>query len=134
MSQLTVDQVIAAYLKFRTRKKIIEDKAAEEVRDIKLNLVKLEAWLQAKADEDGVKSFKTDSGTAFVSTSDLASVGDWDAILKFIQDNDAWDMLERRVSKAAVRSYIDRDGVVPAGVNFGSKVSINVRRPTKKAG
>lgn len=130
----TVGQVIETYIKLRTRKEELEASVKENVREIKTKLIKLEAWLQAKADEDGVTSFKSDYGTAFLTTTDLASVGDWDAVLKFIRDNDAWDILERRVSKNAVRGYIDANGSVPDGVNFGSRVTINVRRPTKKAG
>jgi len=129
----TVGQVIETYIKLRSLKEQIDNKAKEETKEIKLKLIKLESWLQAKADEDGVKSFATDYGTAFLTTTDIAGVADWDAVLQFIKDNDAWDMLERRVSKAAVRGYIDANGAVPSGVNFGSRVTLNVRRPTKKA-
>ena len=52
--------------------------------------------------------------------------------LKFIKDNDAFDMLEKRVSKTAVRAYIDMHNTVPAGVNFGTKLGVNVRKPTTK--
>ena len=96
-------------------------------------MAKLEAWIQAKSDETGVKSFKTDAGTAFLTTSDFASVGDWDAVLEFVQKHSAYDMLTKGVSKTAVREYIDLNGAVPAGVNFGTKMGVSVRRPTKKA-
>jgi len=64
---------------------------------------------------------------------DTATVADWDAVLDFIRENEAYDMLERRVNKTAVRGYIDANSKVPSGVNFGSRLSINVRRPAKKA-
>jgi len=133
MSELTVDAVIDTYIKLRTQKEIAEREVKEQVEGIKLKMAKLEAWIQAKSDETGVKSFKTDAGTAFMSTSDFASVGDWDAVMDFIKTNEAWDMLNKAVNKKAVREYLDLNGAIPNGVNFGTKVSVSVRRPAKKA-
>ncbi len=132
-NELTIEQVIATYIKFREEKEALEATVKDAIGIIKIKLTHLEAWLQAKAAADGVTSFKTTAGTAFLTTSDYASVADWDAVLKFIKDNDAWDMLEKRVSKNAVRGYIDANKAVPSGVNFGSRVSISVRRPAKTA-
>ena len=132
-TELTVDRVIDTYITLRGQKEALEHDAKERVADIKEKMAKLEAWIQAKSDETGVKSFKTDAGTAFLTTSDFASVGDWDAVLEFVQKHSAYDMLTKGVSKTAVREYIDLNGAVPAGVNFGTKMGVSVRRPTKKA-
>jgi hypothetical protein len=53
-------------------------------------------------------------------------------VLNFIRDNDAYDMLEKRVSKMAVRGYIEANKSVPAGVNYGTKLDINIRKPVLK--
>ena len=128
----TVDQVIGAYMKLRHKKEAIEADAKANMKGLKEQMVKLEAWLKQKADEDGVTSFKTDSGTAFLTTTDFAAVGDWDAVLSFIRENEAYDMLEKRVSKMAVRGYIEANKSVPAGVNYGTKLDINIRKPALK--
>jgi hypothetical protein len=130
---LTVDAVIDTYIKLRSQKEVIEANVKEQVAGIKEKMLKLEAWIQAKSDETGVKSFKTDHGTAFMSTSDFASVGNWDAVLEFIQKNEAYDLLNKAVNKKAVREYLDANGAVPPGVNFGTKIGVSVRRPAKKA-
>lgn len=131
--ELTVDKVIEAYITLRSQKEAINADVKDRLADLGEKMAKLEMWLQAKADETGVKSFKTDHGTAFLTTSDFASVADWDAVLEFVQQNAAFDMLTKGVSKTAVREYIDINNAVPPGVNFGTKVGISVRRPTKKA-
>ena len=131
--ELTVDKVIDTYLTLRKKKELIEADTKDQVAAIKEKMAKLEGWIQAKSDETGVKSFKTDAGTAFLTTSDFASVGDWDAVLAFVQEHDAYDMLTKGVSKKAVREYIDLNGSVPAGVNFGTKMNVAVRSPAKKA-
>jgi hypothetical protein len=129
---LNVNQVIDTYLKLRSKKSAIQAEVKEKVDSINAKMDKLEAWLKEKADQDGVTSFKTDHGTAFLTTVDFASVADWDAVLQFAKENEAYDLFEKRISKTAVRGYIDLNKSVPAGVNYGTKLEVNVRKPTKK--
>ena len=124
----TVEQVVATYLKLRRKKEEIEAETKDRVADIKAKMTKLESWLMQKADEDGVTSFKTPAGTAFVTSTDFANVADWDAVLTFIKENDAFDMLEKRVSKTAVRAHMDETGDVPPGITYGSKLGVNIRK------
>jgi hypothetical protein len=126
----TVEQVVETYLKLRRKKEAIEDETKDKVAELKAKMTKLESWLMQKADEDGVTSFKTPAGTAFVTTTDYANVADWDAVLTFIKENDAFDMLEKRVSKTAVRAHMDETGDVPPGITYGSKIGVNVRKAT----
>jgi len=131
--ELTVDAVVATYITLRGQKEAIEQQVKDDLSSIKEKMGKLEAWIMAKSDETGVKSFKTDAGTAFMSTADWAKVGSWDEVLAFVQTNEAWDMLTHGVNKKSVREYIDANGSIPSGVNFGTKITVNVRRPTKTA-
>ena len=128
----TVDQVIEAYLKYRNKKEALEAQIKEQVKELKDKMAKLEAWMKTKADAEGVTSFKTAHGTAFVTTNHYANVADWDAVLAFVKENDAYDMLEKRVSKNAVRGYIDQQKAVPSGVNYGTRIDVNVRKPVAK--
>ncbi|MEI2419604.1 hypothetical protein V6O07_04975, partial [Arthrospira platensis SPKY2] len=64
---VTVDGVVKAYMKLRSQKEAIEAEVKDKVSEIKEKMLKLEAWLKAKADADGVTSFKTDHGTAFLT-------------------------------------------------------------------
>ncbi len=127
-----MEDVVGAYLKLRNKKEAIEGAVKEEVKAIKEKMVKLEAYIKKEADRQGVTSFKTGHGTAFVTTTDFAQVADWDSVLSFIKKNEAWDMLEKRVSKNAVRGYIDEHKEVPSGVNYGTRIDINVRKPVAK--
>lgn len=126
---VNVDDVIATYMKLRDQKAAIEGEVKEKVAAIKTKMEKLESWIKEKADAEGVTSFKTKHGTAFLTTTDYANVADWDAVLTFIQENGAYDMLEKRVSKTAVRGYIDQQKAVPPGINYGTKLEVNVRKP-----
>lgn len=128
-----VDDVISTYLKLRTHMEVIDSEAEQKKNDIKVKLMKLEAWIKEQADLQGVTSFKTKHGTAFLTTTDFANVADWDSVLDFIKNNEAYDMLEKRVSKTAVRGYIEKNKAVPPGVNYGTKLGVNVRKPAAGA-
>ncbi len=130
---VTVDSAIGAYMTLRRKKEAVEAEVKERISEIKAKMDKLEAWIKQQADAQGVTSFKTPHGTAFLTTTDFANVADWDAVLTYIRDNDAYDMLEKRISKIAVRGYIEQNKSVPPGVNYGTKLEVNIRKPTTKA-
>lgn len=130
---VNVDDVVATYMKLRSQKESIEAEVKDRVSVLKAKMEKLEAWIKEQADVQGVTSFKTKHGTAFLTTTDYANVADWDAILDFIRTQEAFDMLEKRISKLAVRGYIEANKVVPPGVNYGTKIGVNIRKPTAKA-
>jgi hypothetical protein len=129
---MKVDDVIAAYMKLRDKKESMEAAVKEQTKTLKEQMEKLEAWIKDQADVQGVTSFKTKHGTAFLTTTDYANVADWDAVLNFVRENEAFDMLEKRVSKIAVRGYIESNKAVPAGVNYGTKLEINIRKPVAR--
>lgn len=132
MSDITIDKAIEAVIKLRNKKAAVEAEVKDRLSEIKAKIDKLEAYLKVRADEMGVTSFKTDAGTAFLTTSDYANVADWSAILEFIKENSAYDLLEKRVNKSAVRVYMDQLNTVPPGINYGTMISVNVRKPTAK--
>jgi Cft2 family RNA processing exonuclease len=130
--QPTVGEVIKTYMALRDKKAELESEVKEQVAEIKEKMIKLESYLKTKMDENGLTSFKSDFGTAFLTTTDYANVADWDEVVQFIKDNEAYDLFEKRVSKNAVRGYIDQNNAVPPGINYGTKLSVNIRRPSAK--
>jgi hypothetical protein len=129
---VTVDEVVSAYIKLRAKKDAMEAETKAEVKKIVEKMDKFEGWLKQQADAQGVTSFKTKHGTAFLKTTDYANVENWDAALAFVLDNKAFDLLNKAVSKVAVRGYIEANKAVPPGVNYGTKIEVEVRKPTTR--
>jgi hypothetical protein len=124
-----IDDVISMYLKLRNKKEQLEAQVKDDIKAIKTKMDKIEAFIKRKADTDGVTNYKVNGvGTAFLQTTDYANVSSWDDTLKFIKENDAYEMLERRVAKKAVREYIEENKTVPPGITYGTRVSVNIRR------
>lgn len=121
----TIDDAIYAYMQLRANKEALETK----IKSIKSNMLKLEAFLQEKLDGDGLTSLKSAHGTVFITEVDFASVKNWDAVLQFVRESGAYDLLGRHVSKTAVRSYIEATQETPPGVYYGTRKNLNVRKP-----
>lgn len=97
---------------------------------IKEKMIALENWFTVKSQEDGLTSIKTDAGTAYWSTHHSATVASREDLFKFCMENDAWDLVESRASKTAVKSYIEAAGEPP--VNFSSVSVFNFRKTNKE--
>ncbi len=132
MGNINIGEVIRTYIKLRNQKEAIEDEVKERVAAINIRLSKLEAFLKMQMDAQGLTNFKSEHGTAFISSTDYANVVDWDATLSFIRENEAYDMLEKSIRKLAVREYIKSNKAVPPGVNYGTVLKVSIRKPSAK--
>ena len=131
---MNVDDLTAKYIELRDRKAKIK----KEAEDAEAALSVLQDAIGDKIREimhaNGVTSVKTAHGTAYIAYRESATVADWDVLLGFIKKSEAWDLLERRVSKSAVKDRMeeDRNGNYhqepPPGVNFVRIEGVNVRR------
>jgi hypothetical protein len=120
-------------MKLREQKAVIEADAKDRVSSIKAKMEKLEAYLKTQMDAQGLTSFKSPHGTAFLTTVDYANVENWDEVLTFIREYGAYDLLNKAVSKVAVRSHIEQTKQVPPGVTYGTKLEVNIRKPGAKS-
>lgn len=119
-----MEKLVAGILERKARLAEIEAEYKSRVAPVKEEIEKLEAALAKLMTDAGIKSAKTRYGTAYFSDVSSVKVVDWIAVLDFIVQNGAWDLLERRINKTALKdSGVDVPGVA---VEFTRKV--NVRR------
>ncbi len=128
----SVEKLIAKHLELRNAKAMLEKETKEKVSKLEEGMSLIETALKAEANRLGVTSFKTTSGTAFLTTVDRASVADWDMVLEYITTNNKYDLLNRAVNKTAVKEFVETNKIAPPGVNYTSSVGINIRKPTAK--
>lgn len=131
MSDVSIDKVIAAYLKLRNELETTRKQYQDYEREHKEKMERLSMWLRDRADELGVESFKTEAGTAYKSIKTYARVSNWDQILEFIKSTDNWQMLEKRIAKRATIEVINELDIDPSdiGVEYGADVDFLVRKP-----
>jgi hypothetical protein len=131
---MNLDQFTAKYVELRDRRKILKKEYEAADGELKLMMEKIEAKLREMLDAQNMTSAKTAHGTVFKTHKEYATVADWDAILAFVKENDAYDMFEKRISKTAVRDRMQQDDkgnylyAPPPGVNFSRIETVQIRR------
>jgi len=76
MTAPTKDVVIGKYVELRDEVKAISERHAAELAPYTEQMDKIEAWLLANLNQDGVDSYKTSAGTAYKTVSMSARMED----------------------------------------------------------
>jgi hypothetical protein len=128
-TELRDDELVKLYIALRDRRaKRAADFKLEDTPD-ELKMDKIEALLLGRMQASGAESVRTKFGTAYRTTKSYASVADWDAFRRFVQENDAWELLTRGANKTAVEQYKAANEDLPPGVNMRTEVVVNFNRP-----
>lgn len=129
-----MNYIIAAerYLEVRAEIEALERAHKEAKAKLVEKQVALENWFTARAQEDGLETVKTPYGTGYWSTHHTATVASREELFSYCRHNDAWDLLESRASKSAVKAFIEGNGEPPPGVNFSSTRVFNFRKAQSK--
>ncbi len=133
MTTLTIDNVVEKYVALRDHIKRLDDEHDAKLAPLKQGLSKIEAWLLGKADEMGVDSFKTPSGTAYKSLKTRVKVTEWESLLPFLIQNELTHLLTKAVSKTELMNYFNTEKALPPGVELEQFYEVNVNRPRSKA-
>ncbi len=115
-------------MKIRDKKQLLVEEHRKQLAPYNDKLMMLENTLLNVLNREGAESLKTKAGTAYKSKRDSVKVQDWDTALEFIMDHHLEHMLERRLSKSAVREYLEANGQTPPGVAISTELTVNIRR------
>lgn len=128
----TSDELIGKYVELREKLAVVNKEAEAIAAPIKEAMSVIASYMLNLFNESGETSKKTDRGTAFIKESTFIGVNDWPEVLKFIQDGEAWEFLNRAVNKTAVTTYMkEHEDATPPGVNISKKREVQFRKPTK---
>lgn len=123
------DELIKKYIEIRDDIDRLQNECDAKIKPLKEILSAMETWFQAQFNERGVESSKTQYGTAFTQTKTQVSVDNMDYFVKFVDENKAWNFLNKVVNKTAVEEYIAQHNVPPPGVKTVTMRVVQVRRP-----
>lgn len=129
ISELDDVSLLKLFIALRDRRAQRKAAYTDDDADDKGKQDKIEVEFLRRFQERGIDNVAArDVGTAYRSTRASATVGDWDTFLDHVRENEAWEMLERRVNKTAVEQYKAEDGDLPPGVNWSETQVVNFRR------
>lgn len=130
MTEHSVDfnKRVEQYVRLRDEIKRRDDQHKDEMKPFREMLEKLNGLLLSHLNEVGGESVKTDAGTVYRTPKKAASIADGDAFMRFVIDNQAWDLLDRKANVTAVEGFIEENSAPPPGVNFSITNVVGVRR------
>ena len=105
----TLNNLSLSLLNAKSQKKALNDQITDlnkEIRDLELRVWEL-------MDEDNLLLFKTPKGTIYLSPQVMPKVVDWDKFYGYINETQAFHMLERRPSVTAFRELHEAHKLVP---------------------
>ncbi len=125
---MKLNELVEKYIAVRDRKAALKARYELKASELDAVLDKIEAVLLKTFEDTGMDSVRTSAGTAYRSVRTQASVADWDAFFAHVQQHGAWELLERRCSKAAVEQYKAANDDLPPGLNWREERVVNIRR------
>jgi hypothetical protein len=128
-SEVDDQSLIKRYVQIRDSQS--QRKAAYDLDDQKDKSMRLgiETEFLRRFNERGIDSVSSrDFGVAYRTTRTSTSIADFEALLGHVKENEAWELIERRVNKTAVQEFVEEHGDLPPGVNMSSVQQINFRR------
>jgi len=125
----TADKLVKAYIKMRDFRSQLKSQYEEQDGTIKEQMELVESQLLDLCKTTGVDSLRTKFGTVSRTVQTRYWPGDWEAMHKFIMENNAPDLLERRISQIQMREFIkENPDAMPIGLNVDNRYTVSVRR------
>jgi hypothetical protein len=131
-TELNLDELVKIYLTIRTEREKM--KANWEVEDggLEQEMKLLEQSMLTVCNDTNASSIRTESGTVIRSLKERFTTNDWDNFKKFVLENQAVDLLERRIHQGNFKEFMaeHKDEGLPPGVNVMREFTIVVRKPS----
>ena len=131
---MNTEALVEAYIAIRgQREKLLRE---YELSDgaLKEDMRKLEAALLDVCNAVNADSIKTAHGTVMRKVNERFFCQDWDGFYKYVLDNEAVQLLERRIHQGNFKEHmkaIEGDGL-PPGVNVMREFGVTVRKSSKE--
>ena len=123
------DKLVKVYIKIRDAKAAKTKELEDEIAQLDEQLGAVEAELLELCKSTGQDGGKTQHGSFRRSVKTRYWTSDWDKMYQFIKDNDAPELLERRVAQTAFKEFLaSNPDKMPEGMNVDSRYAITVTR------
>ena len=127
------DQLVEAYLLIRSERDKLRNEYELADAKLKEDMAKLEMVMLDMCNAVNADSLKTRHGTVMRKLNERFFCQDWDNFYKFVLDNEAVQLLERRIHQSNFKEFLrenENDGL-PPGVNVMREYGVSVRKASK---
>ena len=128
---LPMDKLAKVYRKIRDHIQTITKEHETEVAALKAQQDEIANAMREQMKALGVKSVRTEHGTVTMSMKTRYMSQDWDAFKTFMVENNALDLVERRISQLNMATFLkENPDNIPPGLSSESEYAITVKKPT----
>ena len=129
LHEVPADKLAEIYIKIRDKRAEIKEKFEAEDASLKEQQDLLAEEMLEVCYENNADSIKTPAGTIIRKVDTRYWTTDWDSMYQFIQEHDAYPLLEKRIHQTNLKQFLDENPeLLPAGLQADRKYTVVVRR------
>ena len=127
--QVPTEKLVKAYIKMRDARAALSTEYEAKDKEIKDQMDLIEHTLLDVCKRAGADSIKTGAGTIIRGVRTSYWTSDWESMHNFVKENQALDLLERRIAQRAMGEFLKANpDKMPKGMNVETKYTVTVRR------
>lgn len=120
-----LDKLVRIYMKMRAKLSELDS----EVEIIKEQQQVIKNEIKDRMRSVGAKSMKTAHGTVSLTEKTRYYTQDWDSFKRFVIENDAVDLLEKRIAQTNMKLFLQENpAMVPPGLNSDTELDVSIRK------
>ena len=126
---IPLGKLSATYIKIRSAKQKLQSEYDAKLEELEEQLTLVSVAMKDILLSQKASSMKTESGLVVLSKKTRYDPTDWEAFNRFVLDNDALFLLEKRVHQGNMKKFMeDNPENVPPGLNSNTEYVISVRK------
>lgn len=129
MSEIDNTKVVKAFQNIKAAREELARKFKEEDDALKEKQERLQNFLLDFLNTNGLQNASTETGIFYKQEDVIPTAADWSAFYAWVKENDAFDALEKRITRTFVKNWMDdHDGTPPPGVSVFRKYKVAIRK------
>ena len=126
---IATDKLAEIYIKIRDKRVELKEKFEQQDEELKAQQDLLAERMLDVCSDNNADSIKTPAGTIIRKVDTRYWTTDWDSMYQFIQEHDAYPLLEKRIHQTNLKQFLEENpNLLPAGLQADSKYTVVVRR------
>lgn len=125
---MVIGELVEIYQSISAERKRLSKEFEDADQKLKADEQRIKLAILKFMQENDVKSIRTDFGTAYQQEDVIPTCADWNTFYAWVQKNNAFDALERRIKKTYVKEMLENEGKLPDGVSVIREVTVRVRK------
>ena len=123
--EVSVDRLVKAYIKIRD----VRSELTKQIDELEEKQKVIQDKLLEICKETGTESLRTEFGTVTKRITKRYWTSDWESFYKFMKEHDDMQLLEQRVSRGNMESFLEENpDLHPPGLNVDANYAVTVRR------